>query len=437
MRAASGIIFRAISGLMATLNIRKVGMVEHKGHAASSLFKLLTLSILLCLILCFTSCSKTSGKQVDGASPRPMSVHMLPVELTQTRRNVESVGSLFAFEEVTVSSEVEGRVEQVLVDVGDHVSPGQTIVKVVPTELQLTLDAQRATLQQARARLGLPDNADDVKDLRDAAEVKKAAADLADAEQKYLRAKTLFEQGLLPKQNFDEAESRYMAARAAYDLAVQSVQNLRAQLAQSRASTALAQKKVADSNIRAPFAGQVKERSVTQGQYLKVQTPVMVIVNIDPMRVRLKVPEKMAAWVKTGQEVTVTVEAYPGRSFSGKISRINPSVDQQTRSFEVEALIDNRQSLLKPGFFVKATIPSSFVVDALFVPQEALVYVYGVYKVFVIEGNTLKAKEVKIGERAGDEVEVLEGLAPGERIALATKGEELKEGATIQIASQD
>lgn len=413
-------------------------MVDHArpmARTASVRSRSLSVAVLFLLVSGFASCSRTSGKAVDSASPRAVSVRVLPVELKQIRRNIESVGSLFPFDEVTVSSEVEGRVEQVLVDVGDHVSAGQTIVKVVPTELQLTLDQQRASLQQARARLGLSEKGEDLKDPRNAAEVKKAAADLADAEQKYLRAKTLFEQGLLPKQSFDEAESRHNAARAAYDLSVQAVENLRAQLAQSRAATALAQKKVGDSIIRAPFGGQVKERSVTQGQYLKVQTPVMVIVNVDPMRVRLKVPEKMAAWVKTGQEVTVSVEAYPGRSFAGKITRINPSVDQQTRAFEVEALIDNRDNLLKPGFFVKATIPSNFVVDALFVPQDALLYVYGVYKVFVIEANTLKEREVKIGERSGDQVEIVEGLAQGERVALSTKDQELKEGAVVEIAN--
>ncbi len=386
-------------------------------------------------VLFSISCSKQiSGKQVDAAtSTKPVSVRAIAVEEKQVRRNVESVGSLFPYEEVIVSSEVEGKVEQVLVDVGDRISKGQPLVKVSPAELQLTFEQQRATLQQARARLGLAENGEDLKDVRAAAEVKKAAADLADAEQKYKRAKTLYDQGLVPRQNFDEAESRYNAARAAYDLSVQGIENLRAQLAQSRASTALAQKKVNDSIIRAPFAGQIKERTVTQGQYLKVQTPVMIIVNVDPLRVRLKVPEKMAAWVHTGQEVTVSVEAYADRSFKGKITRINPSVDQQTRSFEVEALIENNGGDLKPGFFVKASIPSSNVVGAVFVPQEALLYVYGVYKVFVIEGNTLKEKEVKIGERSGEEVEILEGINEGERVAVPVKGAELKDGATVEI----
>ena len=396
-------------------------------------------AIVVCAVgLSFNaSCAKsTSGKKADTASaPKPISARELVVRTRQVRRNIESVGSLFSYEEVTVSSEVEGRVEQVLVDVGDRVSAGQAIVKILPTELQLSLEQQRAAVQQAEARLGLPAESGDLKDVRAAAEVKRAAADLADAEQKYKRAKTLYEQGLVPKQNYDEAESRYNASRAAYDLSVQAVENLRAQLVQSRASAALAQKKLGDSVIRAPFAGQVKERTVTQGQYLKVQTPVMVIVDIDPLRVRLKVPEKMAAWAKSGQEVSVNVEAFPGRTFTGKISRINPSVDQQTRTFEVEALIENHDNSLKPGFFVKATIPSDKVDNALFLPQDALLYVYGVYKIFVIEGNTLKEREVKLGERSGDDVEIVQGLADGERVALPVKGQELKDAATVEIVN--
>ncbi|HEV8484091.1 MAG TPA: efflux RND transporter periplasmic adaptor subunit [Blastocatellia bacterium] len=420
-------------------------MVEHTGRgrilaaeplATNVIPRILIAILLAAFTLAAASCYRgASGKQSDSFSPKPVSARVVEAERRQVRRNVESVGSLYPYEEVTVSSEVEGKVEQVLVDVGDHVAAGQPIVKVVPTELQLTLDQQRASLRQARARLGLAEDGEDLKDVTLAAEVKKAAADLNDAQQKYNRAKSLYEQGLVPRQNFDEAEARYNAARAAYDLSVQAIENLRAQLVQSRASTALAQKKVSDSIIRAPFAGEIKERNVTQGQYLKVQTPVMVIVNADPLRVRLKVPEKMAAWVRTGQVVTVAVEAYPDRSFSGKISRINPSVEQQTRSYEVEALIENHERLLKPGFFVKASIPSSNVVDAVFVPRGALLYVYGMYKVFTVQGDTLKEREVKIGERADESVEVMEGLSVGERVAIPIAGQELKDGARIEVVN--
>src|SRR5262245_66607897 len=117
------------------------------------------------------------------------------------------------------------------------------------------------------------------------------------------------EKQLLPRQHFDQTEARLHAATAAYDLAVQSVQNLRAQIPQYRAAVELAEKKLRDAVIRAPFKGQVKERLVAPGQYLKVQTPVAVIVSIDPLRVRLKIPELMAGWIGSGERKHCHVQA--------------------------------------------------------------------------------------------------------------------------------
>lgn len=393
------------------------------------------LAVISSAALGLTSCSKTAAEREGSgaASEKPVAARVVTVEVKEIRRNVESVGSLFPYEEVTVSSEVEGKVEQVLVDVGDSVVKGQAIVKVAPLELQLSLEQQKAAMQQARARLGLPDGGEDIEDVNQAAEVKKAAADLNDVEQKYRRAKALFDEGLLPRQDLDEAEARYKSARATHDLAVQQVENLRAQLAQYRASVALAQKKLTDSVITAPFGGQIKDRTVAPGQYLRVQTPVVVIVNADPLRVRLGVPEKMAGWVKVGHPVTITVEAYPDRTFTGRLWRISPAVDQQNRSFEAEALIDNHERLLKPGFFVKARIPSDQVERALVVPEEALLYAYGVYKVFTVEGDVTHEAEVRLGDRSNGEVEIIEGLKEGGRVAIPVKGQELKEGARIEV----
>lgn len=411
-------------------------LIDSRSSASEKSFQAAVAAFLsFSLLLCAACSDRTPGKQVNkGSAQKPVSAHVVPVDQKEIRRNVESVGSLFAYDEVTVSSEVEGRVEEVFVDVGDHVTRGQSMVKVSPVELQYALEQQRASLRQARARLGLPEEGPDLKDVRDAAEVKKAAADLNDAEQKLRRAKVLNDQGILPQQNFDEVESKYKSAKAAYDLAIQTVENIGGQVAQYRAAVALAQKKLADTVIRAPFAGQVKERSVTQGQYLKVQTPVMVIVNIDPLRVRLKVPEKMAGWIRVGHDVTLTVEAFPDRSFTGRISRINPSVEPQTRTFEVEALTPNHDGLLKPGFFVKASIPSNKIEKGLFVPTGALQYIYGLYKIYTVEGNILREKEVKIGERKGEEVEIVEGLTASERVAVPLKGQTLQDRALVDPA---
>jgi RND family efflux transporter MFP subunit len=382
--------------------------------------------------LAAAGCARGRAAEDGGKGARPVKAHVVPVVSRSVQRTVDSVGSLFPFEEVTVGSEVEGRVAQVFVDVGDAVTRGRPLVKVVPIELGLTLEQERAALEQIRARLTTPGGGAALKDPKEAAEVKRADADRTDAEQKYLRAKELFGQGLISRGTFDEAEARFNGARAGYDMAVQNVLTLRAQAAQRTASVALAGKKLSDTVIRAPFGGHVKDRMVTQGQYVKVQTPVMVIVDTDRLRARLKVPEKMAAWVAVGQPVKVQVEAYPERAFEGAVSRMNPSVDPQTRSFDVEALLENRDGVLKPGFFARASIVSSRVDQALVVPQDALRYLYGVYKVYTVEQSALRETEVKLGAREGADVEIVSGLKEGTYVAVPLEGEELRDGAPVE-----
>jgi membrane fusion protein, multidrug efflux system len=371
------------------------------------------------------------GRTSDDGTRARVKARVVPVVSRKLQRNVESVGSLFPFEEVTVSSEVDGRVGGVYVDVGDRVSRGQPLVKILPVELSLTLDEQRAALRQIEARLAPPDGGGAFGRPGDAAEVKKAEADRTDAAQKFQRAKELFTEGLIARGVFDEAEGRYNASRAAYDMAVQNVQNLEAQAAQRTASVALADKKLRDTLIRAPFAGHVKQRMVSPGQYVKVQTAVMVVVDTDPVRVRLKVPEKMAGWVAVDQPVQVRVEAYPDQVFLGKISRVNPSVEADTRSFEVEALLANADGRLKPGFFARASIASSHVDSALLVPREALRYLYGAYKVYAVEDTRLRETEVKLGAQEGDQAEIVDGLKDGARVAVPIEGEELRDGAAV------
>jgi membrane fusion protein (multidrug efflux system) len=390
------------------------------------------LMVSLLAAVSFGCAGGRAGEDPQGGHD-PVQARLVPVVSRDLQRTVESVGSLFPFEEVTVSSEVEGRVDEVYVDVGDAVARGRPLVKILPVELGLSLDEQRAALRQIEARLA-PAGGGVLQEPGDAAVVKKAGADRTDAEQKYRRAKELLAQGLIAQGTFDEAEARYNAARAAYDMAVQDVETLQAQAAQRAASVALAEKKLRDAVIRAPFAGRVKERTVSTGQYVKVQTPVMIVVDNDPVRARLSVPEKMAGWLAVGQPVRVQVEAYPGREFLGTISRIDPSVEPQTRSFDVEALLDNKEGLLKPGFFARAAIASSHRDRVLLVPKDALRYLYGVYKVYAVEANRLREKEVKLGARDADLVEIVEGLGEGDVVAVPVEGQELKDGAAVIAA---
>src|SRR5438309_8121999 len=172
--------------------------------------KFLTAGFIFATLFTISACSNSvAGKRADSAAREErVQVHPISVKLKELRRDVESVGSLFALEEVTVSSEVEGKVDEVLADVGDRVERGQPLVNVSTIELKLTLDQQRALYQQGRARLGLAGESADIKTVLDAAEVKKAAADLKETEEVHKRSEQLFEKKLLPRQDFDQTEAR-------------------------------------------------------------------------------------------------------------------------------------------------------------------------------------------------------------------------------------
>lgn len=245
----------------------------------------------------------------------------------------------------------------------------------------------------------------------------------------------MFRDKLISQQQLDEAASRYQSTRATYTVALQEVDRLKALLVSSEASERLAEKKLDDSTIRAPYPGAIKTRDVHPGEYLKVQSPVMVLVRTDRLRARLAVPERWAGWVKDGVTIDLHVEAFPGETFQGKISRINPAVAQDSRTFEAEALLVNQEGRLKPGFFVQASIPSEKEEKTIFLPESAVNYRYGVYKVFLLNGDRVTERQIRPAGQTEDEhgrrFEVAEGLKPGDRVAVAVSGE-LHDGAIVQ-----
>lgn len=233
---------------------------------------LVPLSLLVLLSLSGCSNGKASKTGTVGASgpEKTLGVKVIIAQSRQVRRTVEAVGSLFAYDETVVNSEVDGRAEKVHVDVGDHVTKGQTLVEILPIEFKLTADQEEALLEQAKAKLGLTANNEEVNDPAQTASVKKAEADLAIAEQKFRRSKELAEQGVLSNQAYEVDDANYKAAQATYDLAVQDARNLHAALKEQRARSALAKKKLRDTTILAPFDGYIKGR--TRGTYDRGRT---------------------------------------------------------------------------------------------------------------------------------------------------------------------
>jgi len=168
---------------------------------------------------------------------------------------------------------------------------------------------------------------------------------------------------------------------------------------------------------------------------VKTQMPVMSIVRVDPLKVIAEIPERMAPWIRDGQPVQLQVDAYPDRTFTGSVSRISPAVNTATRAFPFEALVPNKDAVLKPGTFARVHIESGKVDDVLTLPYAALQYRYGVNRVFVIEGDKLSARELKVGERLGDRIEIIGGVRAGDRVA-SNDVDTLVDGMTVKVGGK-
>ena len=366
----------------------------------------------------------------------PIPVLASPVTSKSIRRVVQSVGTLFPFDESVISAEIDGRVSDVNADLGDRVAKGQVLVRISDEEQKYLLAQTEAQLRMALERVGLRNENDRIKDIRDASEVRRAQADLFDAEQHYNRIRSLVDQGIGSRAELDQAQARYKAQQAAYDATVNQARNLLQDIERNKASLELQRKKLRDTTVYAPFAAAVKERQVTPGQYVRPNTPLFTLVKTDPIRLRLEVPERMAPWIKTGQVAEVTLEAFGDRKFQGKVWRISPTVDQSKRTFIVEALIGNPNGDLQPGSYARASLPTNKSETVKLIPARAVAYVFGSNKAYVVTAaNTIEAREVKLGDRFDQHVEILEGLEGGEKVAV-TQLARLDTGSKVAISKE-
>jgi RND family efflux transporter MFP subunit len=233
----------------------------------------------------------------------------------------------------------------------------------------------------------------------------------------------------------DAMQARFNAARAAYDQTQNQTRNLIQEVERFKASLELQRKKLRDATVKAPFAGSVKERTVTQGQFVRSNTPLITLVKVDPIRLRVEIPERMAPWLKTGQTAEIVTEAFESRKFSGKIWRISPTVDQSKRTFVVEALLPNPGGMHKPGSYARVRVPTQKVETALLVPARAVNYVLGSNKVYVVINGVVEARDVKLGDRRENEVEITEGVAEGDQVALGNLNR-LDTGTRVRVGEE-
>ena len=373
------------------------------------------------------ACSR--DRDVQAAEQKNRAVKAEAPQVRDVRRQVDVVGTLAAQEEVTVSAEVEGRVARLVHDLGDRVTEGAPLIELDREKLQYRAEAQRAALDQARARYGAPSEGE-LPPLDKVPAVVSTAAQMADAAQQLERAKNLSSRDLLARSDLETAQTRYDTAKAAHDQALASARQLRADIEAQSSSLRLAERNLRDAVIRAPFEGYVAERLVSQGQYVQPQAPVMRIVRLQPLKLTAEIPEKFAPWIQAGRQIAVRVDAFPEETFPGKIVRVAPSVNLKSRAFAIEGEVPNPDGRLKPGTFARVQITTDHVDRAITIPAGAVQSRYGTNRVFVVQNGQLAAREVVLGDRLGDRVEVAQGIDASTKI-VASDVEQLSDGMKV------
>jgi len=443
-------------GVLRQALMRKTGNMI--APANKFILRVLYLSTSMLLALALLSCAGSGGSPADSAAAgagrgkgrpekgqaanRPaVHVETVGIQRISVQRQVELAGTLVSPGQARVTSEAPGVVREVLVELGQEVQVGQPIVRLDPRELQIALERAESLLRQTEAQLGIdgvrykeppPDE--------QIAIVRTAIANRDDARAQLQRTTQLMQKGLVPQADFDTVQTRVKVTEAAYQAALETVQSLKATLQERRAALELARKKLNDAVIRAPVAGSIAERLVQPGEFIRENTPVVTIVQMNPLKLRTAVQERYAEVMRPGLPAEFRVESLPEARFQGKVAYISPAVDQATRTFAVEILVDNRERRLKPGFFAKGVIYTRLDTDVLAVPERAISTLAGVSTVYVIDGNnTVRQQVVALGARQGDLVEVTSGLQGTELLAasnlnqLAT-GMKVETGAAAEAA---
>ena len=372
---------------------------------------------------------------VAGKPAEEISIAVAPALRTAIPRKIEFVGSLAGVEQVTLSSEIEGTVETVRSDLGDPVRKGQVLVSLVQDEFLQRKEQARAELDQVSARLGIPPGTEGA-DIEKTSLVRKALAEFDNARKDLERRKDLAGKNLIAMKDVDDAEARFLVAEANVRGSREEANNLLATLRGKRASLAIAEKKLRDTRVKSPIDGFIESRMVSTGEYVKVGTPLFRIVDDRTIRLLGEVPEFYAASLAAGLAVELSVDGRPGKTYRGTLKRISPASNAANRAIQVEGNFPNANRELKSGFFGKAAILLRVDPDGVSVPKQAVVTFAGVEKVFVIDNNAARERRVKLGQDLGDRIEIVEGIAAGDRVAVSRTGK-LVEGSRVRIEQSD
>ena len=371
-------------------------------------------------------------------------------------------GYVVAHHKIAVGAKVMGRVAWIGVEKGDRVQQGQVLVRLEDQEFRAQVDQAKANLAAVQARLDqLKAGSRPQEKLKDKAAVMQAEANLKNAEAEYERAAQLYPAGIISKAELDRATAQRDAARAALESARQSstmteigpraeeIRGAAAQVKQMQAALDYANTQLVSTEIKAPVTGTVLQRIVERGEMVTpsamgesgARTSVVSLADLNDLQIELDISQQDFARLKMGQRAEVIPEAFPNLKYTGFIAEIAPEANRAKATVQVKVKVENPDEQLLPemnarvNFLDDSTRTDSKPVARVLAPKAAVVHRDGSDFVFVVKGNRVEQRVIRLGEATGDFYNVLEGLSGGESAAVSG-AEKLRDGDRVKVATQ-
>ncbi|MBX3445028.1 MAG: efflux RND transporter periplasmic adaptor subunit [Planctomyces sp.] len=416
-------------------------------------------------------CQRSTGAAPPPSAPSGGAVERVaaapPVRKTIVLTTTQP-GRIEAFEETPLQSRISGYVGEVLCDIGDRVQSGQALIRLSVPEMRDELSQKRALVAQAEADVNQAAAAvDAARAVVETAEAKvaeaeagteRAAGSLERWQAEYSRLEELARRGSVTEKLVSETLAQLRSAEASRKETEAGIQSAKAGLNEAQAlvrktqadrTAAEARIQVAAANlayaqtmldyaeIKAPFEGVVTQRAVDVGHFVQTGAsavrPLMVVVRTDQVRIFVDVPETEAPLVDVGDPVDVRVQALGGLHCTAAVTRTSWSLQESNRSLRVEADVENPEGRLRPGMYALATILLDERRDALTVPATAIVRPPGQSPVCcIVRDGKIERRDVALGLRSGDDIEVLSGLDP-QLPVVSARAEALQDQQPVEV----
>ncbi len=373
------------------------------------------------------------GPKPQLAADQPVAVRVRAPQRVQEPVSVASSGDVEANVTAQSAFQIAGRVARVLVDEGQAVKKGQVLAELDAADYRNGYEAAAAQAEAAQAV------ARKAQDGLRPQELEEARIDFERWQDEYKRMKFLYDHKSLAANDFQKVEAGYKAAEQRYEMARAGTrpEEKDSSVAESRAAKAQmreAEKRLADCQLLAPIAGFVGVRRIDAGDTIAAGMPVIGVLDLDPVKVRVAIPETEIGKVREGARATVTIPSL-GKSFEGKVEAVGVAADPVSRTYTVKISVANPEHVLRAGMVSEVRILGAEIVNALTVPADAVVRdARGVTHVYVYEParQRVYARRIETGAPVGNEIEIRSGLTGGEQVVVAGQ-QNVREGGPAKV----